>query len=160
MIVLHAGTDTGFIPGAALVFKAHSATGDYHSEMNAQNFTKWLLEKLIPNLPPKSVLILDNAAYHNVQADRCPTMGTRKADMQAWLTRNNVPYSGDMLKVELLEQCKKYRKQPVYIIDELLARHGHLALRLPPYHAEFNPIELIWANLKGNTCACTTKHTL
>lgn len=31
-IVVHTGTDTVFIGGAALVFKAHSATGDYHNE--------------------------------------------------------------------------------------------------------------------------------
>ena len=70
-IVVHAGTDTGFIGGAALVFKAHSATGDYHNEMNRDNFLKWLKEKLIPNLPERSVLVVDNAPYHNLQVDKC-----------------------------------------------------------------------------------------
>lgn len=34
-------------------------------------------------------------------------------------------------------------------IDELAAAKQILVLRLPPYHCELNPIELIWAQLKG-----------
>jgi hypothetical protein len=30
-----------------------------------------------------------------------------------------------------------------------LKRKGHEVLRLPPYHCELNPIELIWGDLKG-----------
>jgi len=67
MIVLHAGGDRGFVPGADLLFKAKSASGDYHDEMNHINFVKWLQEKLIPGLPANSVVVMDNAAYHNVQ---------------------------------------------------------------------------------------------
>ncbi|GBP12635.1 hypothetical protein EVAR_10289_1 [Eumeta japonica] len=28
--------------------------------------------------------------------------------------------------------------------------HGHVVLRLPPYHPDFNPIENIWAQIKGH----------
>jgi hypothetical protein len=28
--------------------------------------------------------------------------------------------------------------------------HGHTVLRLPPYHPDLNPIELIWATVKNN----------
>ena len=54
-----------------------------------------------------------------------------------------------MLKDELLELCKNQKQEPVYVLDQILSQHGHLALRLPPYHPDLNPIELIWANLKG-----------
>ena len=70
MIVLYAGGIDGFIPEALLTSKAKSSSGDYHDEMNASNFMKWLREVLIPNVPEKSVLVLDNAAYHNIQIDR------------------------------------------------------------------------------------------
>lgn len=149
MIVLHAGSRHGFIPGAALIFKAKSVSGDYHSEMNHANFMKWLQEMLIPNLPANSVLVLDNVAYHNVQVYLCPTSATRKAEIQEWLRRNNIQYDHKMLKPELLQLCKVYKQQPLYAVDEVLARYGHKALRLPPYHADLNPIELIWGNLKG-----------
>ncbi|KAJ8316792.1 hypothetical protein KUTeg_004696 [Tegillarca granosa] len=31
----------------------------------------------------------------------------------------------------------------------ILREHGHKILRLPPYHAYLNPIEVIWADLKS-----------
>ena len=149
MILLHAGSKNGFISGAKLVFKAKSTTGDYHSEMNFENFKKWLQEKLLPNLQPNSVIVLDNAAYHNVQQDKCPTAASRKAVIQEWLSRHNITYSPDMLKAELLELCKRNKTAPVYVIDQILQKHGHTALRLPPYHADLNAIELIWSDIKG-----------
>ena len=75
-------------------------------------------------------------------------MTTRKADMQARLERHKTTYRPEMVKAELLQLCKQNAK-PVYLADEILGRHGHRALRLPPNHAEFNQIELIWGNLKG-----------
>ena len=93
--------------------------------------------------------VIDNASYHSVQENKCPTKSSRTADMQAWLTRNNVAWSNDMLKVELLKLYRTHRPLPTYVIDETLKQHGHTAIRLPTYHAELNSIELIWAMLKG-----------
>lgn len=148
LIILHAGSRSGFVHDACLIFKAHSSEGDYHNEMNAKNFMKWLEEKLIPNLPKKTVLIMDNASYHNVQEDKCPTQATKKADIQNWLNRHNVPYASNLLKAELLQLCIQNKPRPTYIVDNLLKQHGHDCLRLPPYHADLYPIELIWASLK------------
>jgi hypothetical protein len=33
-------------------------------------------------------------------------------------------------------------------IDTLLAEHSHSVLRLPPYHPDLNPVELIWESVK------------
>jgi hypothetical protein len=38
-------------------------TGDYHSDMNYTDYGTGLKERLIPNLPPNSVLVIDNAPY-------------------------------------------------------------------------------------------------
>ncbi|KAI5643064.1 reverse transcriptase (RNA-dependent DNA polymerase) domain-containing protein [Phthorimaea operculella] len=35
-------------------------------------------------------------------------------------------------------------------VDELAAAYGVTILRLPPYHSELNPIELVWAQVKGH----------
>lgn len=45
-IIIHAGSENGFVPNALLTFN----TADYHHDMNASNFNKWLCEKLLPNL--------------------------------------------------------------------------------------------------------------
>lgn len=54
-----------------------------------------------------------------------------------------------MIKAQLLkivnDNKKFFNKQ---IIDEMAKTSGKTVLRLPPYHCELNPIELIWANIK------------
>lgn len=37
-VIMHAGSENGFVNGADLIFKAKSKKGDYHNEMNGQNF--------------------------------------------------------------------------------------------------------------------------
>jgi hypothetical protein len=56
--MIHAGGENSFVENALLMWKADSNTEDYHSQMNFQNYEKWLREKLIPNLPPNLSLLL------------------------------------------------------------------------------------------------------
>lgn len=50
----------GFLLGD-LMYKAGQTSGDYCREMNSTNFGKWISEMVIPNLPPASVIVMDNA---------------------------------------------------------------------------------------------------
>lgn len=84
LIIVHAGSKEGFIPGALLIYKASQSTGDYHKEMNSLNFNKWMSEKLLPNLQGPSAIVLDNASYHSVQTEKAPSSNTRKADIQVY----------------------------------------------------------------------------
>jgi len=79
--MVYAGSHDDFIEGADLVYKATTRTGYYHSEMNTNNFTKWLLEKLLPNLKRPSAIVLDNASYHSMQVDKCPNTSSKKANI-------------------------------------------------------------------------------
>lgn len=45
----------------------HRKKEDYYHEMNFENYSKWLEDKLMPNLKLKSMLLIDNESYHNVQ---------------------------------------------------------------------------------------------
>ena len=69
--------------------------------MNHEMIVRWLEDELIPNLPHKCVLVMDNDAYYNVQVDRRPLMATKKHLMQEWLTRHGIQWSAGMLKDEL-----------------------------------------------------------
>ena len=93
--------------------------------MNSEKFICLLRGKLIPNLPPKSVVVIDNASYYCVQEGKCTIQASRKADMQAWLTKHNVAWSNDMLKVELLELCRTHPPLQTYVVDENLKQHEH-----------------------------------
>lgn len=150
LIFLHAGGEMGFVPNCLTMWKSSKKTGDYHDNVNNATYVKWISEKLIPNLPPKSVVVIDNASYHNKQIDKCPTSNSTKADMQQWLSQKNIPFTPMMLKVELYEIIKLHKPSNIsYIIDRIFKEHGHDVLRLPPYHPELNAIELIWAEVKN-----------
>jgi transposase len=150
LIITHAGGDSGFVPDALWTFKASKGTADYHEEMDAVHFEKWFKEQLIPNLPPGSIIVMDNAPYHSVILDKAPTSANRKADMQQWLTAHSIPWDPSLLKPELYELVKQAKPKFVkYKIDTMAEEAGHRVVRLPPYHCELNPIELIWANMKG-----------
>jgi hypothetical protein len=110
--------------------------------MNHANYKKWLREKLIPNLESKSVIVFDNASYHNAQLNRHPTSNARKGEMLFWLDKHGICYSSDMTKAELYDLIKLHKPQyETFAIDCLLAEHGHTAIRLPPYHPDLNPTE-------------------
>lgn len=117
--------------------------------MNFVNYQKWLTTKLIPNLPQNSVLVIDNAPYHNVELNPAPNSSCRKADMMDWLTLHAIPFHSKMLKPELYSLIKLRKPAfKTFKIDALLSQHGHSVLRLPPYHPDLSPIELIWKSLK------------
>jgi len=151
-VILHAGCEDGFLNGCELVFKGISTDGrDYHTEMNSKIFEKWVNEQLEPALPEKSLIIMDNASYHSVREEgtKTPTSNSRKGDMINWLTKNNINFNNKAKKPELYEIVKLNKGPPIYKVDEFLKHKGHEVLRLPPYHCELNPIELIWGDLKG-----------
>ena len=54
-----------------------------------------------------------------------------------------------MLRCELLELARLHKAAPSYVIYQEIRSQGHEVLRLPPYHPEFNDIELIWSQLKS-----------
>lgn len=147
-IIVHAGGEMGFIPNAQLIFKSQSQAADYHNEMNRDNFKKWLEEKLLPNLPPQSIIVMDNASYHTVAINKTPTMANTKTEMQNWILSKGLAYLPSMVKGQLFEIIKEYKEPRIYEADEILEKQGHKVLRLPPYHCDLNPIELIWSLLK------------
>lgn len=154
LIITHAGSEKGFVDSACEIFKAKKSVGDYHSEMNGRHYEDWFEKRLLPNLEPNSVIVLDNAPYHSVFEENIPNSSTKKADIQSWLTSKNISWTQDMLKAELLFIVSGVRKNyQSYRIDSLAAICGHKVLRLPPYHCELNPIELIWAQIKGFVAA-------
>lgn len=161
LIILNAITKDGWVPNAKLVFKSSRKTGDYHGQMNWEIFRKWFVEKLLPNIPENSLIVLDNAAYHNVlDESSAPTPNCAKAKILAWLEANQVPCREDSLKPELVKILSKLAPEPTYALDKIASKQGHEVVRTPPYHPELQPIETCWGIVKnevGRNCDFTMK---
>nr|CAH7739220.1 unnamed protein product [Callosobruchus chinensis] len=159
LILTHIGSDSGFLEGCILTFVSKKG-GDYHDEMNAACFENWF-EGVLQRVEPNSIIVMDNASYHSRQAERLPTSGSRKSEMQDWLREKGIPFDDTCVKAELYVIIKQYKPANItYVIDEMARRCGISVLRLPPYHCELNPIELIWAQVKGHIARQNTTFKL
>ena len=94
LIVLHTGSREGLVKDAALVFQGKRGTGDYCDEMNHNTLEEWVTNQLFPpgslNIPPRSVIVMDNASYHSRQLEHAPTSNSHKAEMIEWLDKHSV----------------------------------------------------------------------
>lgn len=149
LIIVHAGSEKGFVENGLWVFESHS-TKEYHEEMTGDAFQEWFA-KILPSLDPNSVIVMDNASYHSTKVEKIPTTGSTKTAILNWLQSKGIPLPHDhMLKAELLELVKQHKSfYEKKIVDEMAKQHGMVVLRLPPYHCELNPIELVWSQVKG-----------
>jgi len=151
LIIINAITKRSWIPGAKLVFKSTRKTGDYHGQMNSELFKKWFTEMLLPNIPQNSLIIMDNAPYHNMLADYSPpTSQCSKKKIMKWLEQNKIYCREDCLKPELIEILQKFTLESIYYIDEIARSNGHEVIRTPPYHPELQPIEICWGVVKNH----------
>lgn len=151
--ILHAGCASGFLPGCDLLLDSDNNDRDYHETMNGELFRQWVEKQLIPalsKLSEKCVVIMDNAPYHSVQIDKPPNHSSNKRQMQEWLTEHNVYFDEKLTKEELWDIIFPLRStKKNYLIDYILKQHEHEVLRLPPYHCEYNAIELAWSLSKN-----------
>ena len=151
LIIMNAITQLGWVSGSKLVFKSTRKTGDYHGQMNRDLFKKWFTEMLLPNIPKNSLIIMDNAPYHNTLSENSPpTPMSAKQKIIEWLEQNKIYCRGDCLKPELVEILRKIAPEPIYAIDQIAQFKGHDAIRTPPYHPELQPIETCWGVVKNH----------
>lgn len=62
---------------------------------------------------------------------------------------NDLYFEDRYTKNQLIEVMKTKEYLKDYYVDNRTKEAGHTILRLPSYHCIFNPIELIWAQLKN-----------
>jgi transposase len=117
------------------------------------SFSEWFENQLMPALKNPSLVVLDNASYHMVKTEDtvCPNFSQKKAVLQSYRTQHNIPFSATDTKKVLYEKIKQEKTPVVYKTDKIANLHEHEVhvLRTPVRHCELNPIELIWAQVKG-----------
>ncbi|XP_040076648.1 uncharacterized protein LOC120848699 [Ixodes scapularis] len=147
VIVTHAGSGTGFASGCLNVFRGKKK-GDYYDEMDSNRYEAWFLH-LLDHIEPNSVIVIDNTPYHSRKAEAVPTTARKKGEIQQWLSSKNLVWTATMKKKDVLSNVATVKdRYTKYKVDIMATDVGHTVLRLPPYHCELNPIELIWARVK------------
>ena len=98
----------------ALIGKALLTVGLFNANVNADVFTAWLQQDLIPKLPDNAVLVMDNATFHKRN-------DTLQAIQRAGHTALFLPpYSPDLNPIEQKwAQAKALRRKMKCNIDQL-----------------------------------------
>jgi transposase len=93
--------------------------------------------------------LMVNAAYRSFKSELLPTTAWRKEDIKQWLLAKNIPFPDDSLKCELLQTVASVRSEYTScVVDEMAEQRAVTVCRLPPYHCELNPLELVWSQIK------------
>jgi transposase len=166
VIINHIGSEDGFLEGAQDVFVSKKDTKDYHNAMNGDHYHDWLQNKVLPVLPDKSIIVMDQAPYHRTRVPDTvmPRTYWLKQRIVDWLLDHHVPFPdhvtdlNDMTKASLLELSKKHPVKERFVVEDIVRNSGKdvRILWLPVAHCELNPIELIWAYVKGKISESNT----
>ena len=122
LIIDHLGSKNGFLKDCGECFVGKKDSADYHSEMNGPHFEKWLVETELPKMSDKVVLVIGNARYHCRQTEdsKKPTTNWRKAEIQTWLRKMNIPFNDPKdTKTVLLEKSKSVYVPKKYIHEKI-----------------------------------------
>lgn len=90
--ILHAGSQNGFIPNTLLLSSKNVADSslDYHQDTDAKLFEDWFQNRLLPNIPKNSIIVMDNASYHSRQINKMPNANNTKRELQDYMTKNDM----------------------------------------------------------------------
>lgn len=98
----------------ALIDKSLLTIGLFKTNINADIFTAWIAQDLLPKLPPKSVIVMDNATFH------------KRQDTQSLIKKAGhrliflPPYSPDLNPIEQKwAHTKAVRKRLMCSINEI-----------------------------------------
>lgn len=156
-IIMHAGSETGFIKGAEFHFLCKKHTIDPLFEIEPEKYEKWFQENLLPNLPKECVIVLDNTSYHTrpIETDDSKLKSTneekvKKASKNDKISKSSNKNSKTSNQDDELNKSTTTNnsKQPKYRIDELAEKSGRIILRIPPYHSELNLMEFVWNKVR------------
>ncbi|RLN74517.1 hypothetical protein BBJ28_00023260, partial [Nothophytophthora sp. Chile5] len=100
------------------------------------------------------VILMDNAKYHITKPSSLPKRNTKKQALQAACDEFLLPYNAVDTKSILWARIASYIDTNVSpIVIDMARSRGHDVFFTPPYHSDLQPIELIWATVKGEIAA-------
>ena len=80
--------------------------------------------------------------------------------MQKACAEQGIPYNANDLKCVLWEKLWEYNRLNVLpVVKTMALERGHEVVYSPPHHSDLQPIELVWANVKGDVGRQHTTNT-
>ena len=128
-------------------------TADYHGMFDSAYFINWMV-KLLQALADRNVqnalIVMDNAKYHKSLPEGTPKGTWKKSRMIEYCVEHSIPHCTTELKSVIWGRLKKHIEKNIKpIIVTMAEEAGHMVVWSPPHHSDLQPIELIWANVKG-----------
>lgn len=151
--IVGAGTAEGWIRGSLVVFDAQKKTGDYHGNFTSELYTRWFTKELLPNLDPdkKYAIVTDSASYHVARPPGTPNVSKMKRDeLEAAMEKYGLEILADYTAKDLKNVLREHIERNIPpAISTLAEKAGHMVIFQPKGFHEVQPIEKVWAWVKG-----------
>ncbi|RQM31148.1 hypothetical protein B5M09_005203 [Aphanomyces astaci] len=132
---------------------ASKAPKDYHAMFNHTYYVDWfakLLDELNRCGATNTLIIMDNAKYHKGRPADTPSGGQRKEKLLAACATYGIDADVSELKSVIWGKLATHvalHVQPVVV--KMAKSRGHTVVYTPPHHSNLQPIETVWAIVKG-----------
>lgn len=94
--------------------------------MTAEHFEDWFANKLLPNVRPNSLIVMDNASYHSRRSEAVPVKSWTKKKMLEWLRQKEIQFPPKAKKDEIFSIISRLNPTPRYVVDDMAAAAGQL----------------------------------
>ncbi|GES84188.1 hypothetical protein H257_11777 [Rhizophagus clarus] len=124
---------------------------DYHGNFNAEIFEdlfSTLCQTLHEKYGPVNIH-MDGASYHKRRVETIPSSSSKKQELIEWLNAHDIPFSSNLKRPELLELVRINKEKVPFACVKIAEQYEHELSFTPPYHCELQPIEGVWAVVKG-----------
>ncbi|RHY24712.1 hypothetical protein DYB32_008725 [Aphanomyces invadans] len=127
-------------------------TKDDHGMFDGEYFVAWF-ERLVSILDKMGIenalIVMDNAKYHKCLPPDTPKFSMKKLRLQEACVVRGIPYNASDVKSFLWSKLEPVVASVQPTTVAMAEAAGHEVLFTPPHHSELQPIELIWAIVKG-----------
>ena len=129
--------------------------------MDHEKYENYFETQICKNVSKNSALVIDNASYHSKYSEDHPKSTWKKAQYAEWLKKKKDPLCKRCSTTDPMEAGKrKAENYPAYRLEKIAYKYGHEIVRLPLYHCQLNPIELIWGIEKNYVASENKEHKL
>ena len=124
---------------------------DYHENFNAKIFKDLFLTfyKTLHENYGSVNIHMDGASYHKRRVETIPSSNAKKQELIDWLNAHEISFSNDLKRPELFELVRINKEKVPFSCINIAEQYEHEISFTPPYHCELQPIEGVWAVVKG-----------